>query len=104
MFDWFLLLFVGAVGLYWQSASRMGELAILCARRECKKYDVQLLDHTVHTIHLSLSRDHNDQWSLWREYQFEYTVDGQARQQGQLVILGNRLIRITLESNNTLIH
>jgi len=62
MFDWFLLLFVGAVGLYWQSASRMGELAILCARRECKKYDVQLLDHTVHTIHLSMSRDHNDQW------------------------------------------
>ena len=82
----------------------MGELAILCARRECKKYGVQLLDHTVHTIHLSLSRDHNDQWSLWREYQFEYTGDGQVRQQGQLVILGNRLIRITLESNNTLIH
>ncbi|XOV88557.1 MAG: DUF3301 domain-containing protein [Pseudomonadota bacterium] len=104
MTELLLLIVVGLVALYWQSAMRCKELAVIAARRECKLCDVQLLDQTVQLERLSLSRDASARWRIWREYRFEYTEDGDTRREGQLTLLGQKVIRIALETFNPVIH
>ncbi|MFN3239136.1 MAG: DUF3301 domain-containing protein [Pseudomonadales bacterium] len=98
------IILVTVGGLYWVAAMRCKELAISTARRECNRHDVQLLDQTVHQNHISLSRDQDGRWRVWREYRFEYSENGVERRMGALIILGQRVMRISLESLNTIIH
>jgi len=104
MSELILLLLVGAIALYWQSAVRCKDLAIISAKRECQRHQVQLLDQTVQQVKMSASRDHMDRWRLWREYRFEYTEDGDNRDRGSLVMLGQRIVHIRLSGQNTIIH
>ncbi|MCB1694012.1 MAG: DUF3301 domain-containing protein, partial [Pseudomonadales bacterium] len=83
---------------------RCKDLAIAAARRECKICDVQFLDHTVQLVRLSMSRDRENRWRIWREYRFEYSEDGQERLSGQLSMLGQQVIRVALETFNPVIH
>ena len=99
-----IVILIGLVILYWQAAVRCKELAILGARKECQLCDVQLLDQTVHQIKVSLSRDVSGQWRIWREYAFDYTHDGEHRLGGRLTFLGQRVIRVALETFNPVIH
>lgn len=92
------------VALYWHNSMQSKTCAVKYARRECEKEGVQLLDQTVQRIRLSFSRDRNNQWRVWREYRFDYSVDGVNRLEGRLVILGYRLVRSALESANPVIH
>ncbi|MDA0273103.1 MAG: DUF3301 domain-containing protein [Proteobacteria bacterium] len=92
------------VALYWHNSMQSKTYAVKYARRECEKGGVQLLDQTVQRIRLSFSRDRNNQWRVWREYRFDYSVDGVNRLEGRLVILGYRLVRSALESSNPVIH
>lgn len=98
-----LLLVVTLVG-YWLSAMHAKDLAIAAARRECRLFDVQFLDHTVQLIKLSFTRDEIGQWRVWREYRFEYSDDGESRRRGRLSLLGQRVARISLETFNPVIH
>ncbi|MEX0943600.1 MAG: DUF3301 domain-containing protein [Pseudomonadales bacterium] len=99
-----LLVVIVAAALYWMSAMRCKEVAIMAARRECKLCNVQLLDQTVHLTKLSMSRDQNQQWRIWREYHFEYSDNGEERRAGELTLLGQKVIRIALETFNPVIH
>ena len=101
----YLLIIVGcAVVLYWYSGQQSKTHAVRYARRECDKQGVQLLDQTVQQIKLSMSRDDNDRWRFWREYRFEYSLDGVNRYEGRLTLLGYRLLRSALETSNPVIH
>jgi hypothetical protein len=104
MTELLLLLLIVAGALYWLSAMRCKEIAVMAARRECKLCNVQLLDQTVHLTKLSMSRDQSQQWRMWREYHFEYSDDGEDRKTGQLTLLGQKVIRIALETFNPVIH
>ena len=99
-----VLIAVTAAGLYWLAAMRCKEIAVATARRECKLCDVQLLDQTVHQNHISLSRDTRGQWRVWREYRFEYSEDGVSRHSGSLVLLGQKVVRVALDTFNPIIH
>ena len=99
-----LILIVTAASVYWLASMRCKELAIATARRECKLCDVQLLDQTVQQNKISLSRDQNGRWRVWREYRFEYSDNGVDRLHGQLTLLGQKVIRIALETFNPIIH
>ena len=90
--------------LYWQAAARSKEMAVVAARRECGRFGVQFLDRTAGLIRLSMSRDQDDRWRMWREYRFEYATDGEQRFKGRLTILGPRVINITLETFTPIIH
>lgn len=93
-----------AVALYWYNAMQSKTYAVQYARRECEKEGAQLLDQTVQRIRLSFSRDRNNQWRVWREYRFDYSIDGVNRLEGRLVILGYRLVRSVLENTDPVIH
>ena len=92
------------VAVYWYSSQQAKTYAVKFARQECKKESVQLLDQTVQQIKLSMSRDTDDRWRVWREYRFEYSVDGINRHEGRLVMLGQRLLRTALETSKPVIH
>ena len=100
----FFIFVLLAVALYWYNAMQSKTYAVQYARKECEKESAQLLDQTVQRIRLSFSRDRNQQGRLWREYRFDYSIDGVNRLEGRLVILGYRLIRSTLENVNPVIH
>ncbi len=100
----FLIIGIVTLGLYWLAAMRCKELAVMAARRECKRCDVQLLDQTVHQVRFSLSRDAEMHWKVWRQYKFEYSEDGVSRHSGSLILLGQRLKHVALETFNPIIH
>ena len=101
-----LLMIFGVVVfvLYWQASMRAKELAVRAASQESQRCEVQLLDQTVHQLKISLSRDQHKQWRVWREYQFEYTDDGETRFRGRVTLLGSRVLRIAMETFNPVIH
>ncbi len=104
MTELFLLTVIAGGLLYWQSSVRCKELAVKGAKRECDIADVQLLDQTVAQIRLSFSRDHQDRWRVWREYRFDYSHDGVDRFEGRIVMLGQRVVRSSLETFKPVIH
>ncbi len=75
---------------------RVRELALAAARRACREAGVQLLDETVSIQRLSASRDDAGRWRLWRQYRFEYSVEGLERERGHIIMLGNRLQAVVI--------
>jgi hypothetical protein len=104
MGEFLLIILLGLIAVYWQSGMRGKELAVLAAKKECKLCGVQLLDQTVQQVKISMSRDTKDQWRIWREYRFEYTQDGEGRHEGQLTLLGQKVLRVALDTFNPVIH
>jgi hypothetical protein len=104
MSELLVIILIGAAIVYWQAASRCKEIAVAGARKECTICDVQLLDQTVHQVKVSLSRDITGRWRVWREYRFEYSQNGENRHKGTLVLLGQRTIRVALDTFSPLIH
>lgn len=90
--------------LYWRASQQSKQLAVSFARRECERRGAQLLDQTVQQIKLSMSRNRRGQWRFWREYRFEYSVDGNDRYEGRLVLLGRQVVRTLLEKPDPVIH
>jgi hypothetical protein len=100
-----LAIIAGCIGvLYWYTSLQSKTYAVRFARRECERHHVQLLDQTVQQVKLSMSRDGKDHWRFWREYRFEYSIDGIDRFEGRLTLLGHRLIRSALENFDPIIH
>jgi hypothetical protein len=84
-------LMVAAYAAYLFQALRVRELALQAARRSCHSDGVQLLDQTVSIRRISMSRDERGNWRVWRQYHFEYSVDGVERERGHVIMLGARL-------------
>jgi len=104
MSEIFLLLLLGALVLIWQSGARSKEQAVVIAKRECLRKQLQLLDQTVVLDHLRLHRGAEGWLVIWRHYRFDYTDTGEVRYQGQLSLSGRRLVRIDLEDDQVIIH
>ena len=101
----FDLVFVAAVGCaawYIFSGMRVRELAIQAARRSTEMSDLQLLDQSVSAGRVSLSRDTDGRWRVWRQYRFEYSRDGISREKGQIIMLGQRLQAVVVSEPPTI--
>ena len=79
---------LGIYVIYLYQAFRVRELALQYTRRACDEAQIQLLDQSVSIRKLSLSKDAQGRWRVWRQYRFEYTTDGAARQRGHVIMLG----------------
>lgn len=82
---------LGLAGLYFLSALRVRELAVLAVGAASRRDDFQLLDQSVHIRRISLSRDKTGRWRIWRQYRFDYSYDGVERRQGFVIMLGRQL-------------
>jgi hypothetical protein len=93
------LLVLGALILWWSSATRAREFAQSYARRFCEQQDWQLLDQTVALSFMRPSRQ-SGSWQWRRLYRFEFSANGGDRRHGDLVMLGHRLARLRGELEN----
>lgn len=85
----------------WHTALEARESANRIARETCSRAVVQLLDDTVAFAGFRFSRDSRGRRRLLRTYTFDYTNDGFVRQQGFIVLSGQRLEAVGLASNPT---
>lgn len=96
--DWLPILVLGALGLFWWEGLKKRELAVQAARRICQREGVQLLDETVVLKRLQPRRDDNQRLSLWREFRFEYSDNGDNRLPGSVIMLGNSILSVDLQA------
>ena len=90
--------------VYLMKALRVRELALQAARDACSREDVQLLDETVSIRRISLSRDNEGRWGVWRQYRFEYSLDGLERDAGHVIMLGYRVHALVMAEQGPTLH
>ena len=100
-----LVLFLfGGAAVFFLSAIRIRELALQAVQRASKQDDFQLLDQSVHIQRLSLSRDSDGRWRVWRQYRFDYCFAGVVRQQGHVIMLGKRMQALVVAEPDRVLH
>ena len=92
-----LLLLLASVVWLWYESLRHREHAIRSCKKDCKEMGVQLLDQTVALGSISLKRDFNRRLKFVRRYNFEFSVDGDDRHRGSIVLLGDSVEHTRLE-------
>lgn len=90
-----LLLACSACAWLWH-AHGVHEHALRLVRQACLREDVLLLDDNVAFRRLRLLRDRSGRLRLAREYAFEFTVTGEQRHPGRLVLFGRVPAQIEL--------
>ncbi|VXB42007.1 conserved hypothetical protein [Pseudomonas sp. 8BK] len=99
LFDVFLLmLFATACAWLWH-AHGLRERALTLVQQHCAKADVELLDGNVALRRLALLPDARGRKRLARVYGFEFTVTGEQRHAGSIVIFGKQVGRIELAAH-----
>jgi hypothetical protein len=88
-----LLMILAAAGFAFWSASRAAaERAEALGRNACRAAGVQWLDQSVHEIRIRLCRFENGRLGLERTFRFDYSLNGDDRHSGRLVLRGDRLV------------
>lgn len=80
---------------FWRDSLRVRESATRICRQVCKSYDVQFLDQTVALQRLRL-RWVRSGLRMQRTYQFDYSLEGEGRLTGYLVMLGGEQLSLHL--------
>ncbi|MCU7796671.1 MAG: DUF3301 domain-containing protein [Candidatus Thiodiazotropha sp. (ex Notomyrtea botanica)] len=81
---------------FWRDSLKVREIATRISRKACESYGVQFLDQTVALQRLTL-RWVRSGLKLRRTYQFDYSLEGQGRRTGYLVMMGNQHVSLHLD-------
>lgn len=93
----FWLIAIGLAILYWFRALQVKDIAYAAAQRHCAEMQVQMLDQNVYLRRLWFKRDERSRLYLWRAFYFEFTVTGEDRYIGRVLMLGRYLSTVELE-------
>ncbi len=99
-----VLFLLGAGFLYFFSSARVRELALQAVKHASRRDDFQLLDQSVHIRRVSMSRDSEGRWRIWRQYRFDYSYDGVQRRQGHVIMLGRQLQAVVVSQPAVTLH
>jgi hypothetical protein len=77
---------------FWSAGRAAAERAEALGRDACRVAGVQWLDQSVHAIGLRLCRHDNGWLGLERTFRFDYSIDGEDRHVGRMVLRGVRLV------------
>lgn len=80
---------------FWRDNLRVRESATRASAKACKSYGLQFLDQTVALQRLRL-RWVRSGLRLQRTYQFDYSLEGEGRRTGYLVMLGSQYLSLHL--------
>ena len=87
---------IAAVALIWWNVQTVRQRALAHAKRRCKELDLQFLDGSISINFSGLRRTPQGQMGMVRSCRFEFSATGEDRHQGEVLMLGNRLLSITL--------
>lgn len=102
--DLLVVLLLGVLAGWFLSSTRVRELAIEAVRQASRRDDFQLLDQSVQLSRISLSRDRQGHWRVWRQYRFDYSQDGVERLEGFVIMLGRQLQAVVVREPGTTLH
>ena len=85
------------IAVYFWFAQKAKELARNAAKKYCQQSGVQLLDDTVSLKKIKLEKSRTGLFRIRREYIFEFTLNGDIRYNGELILSGSAIERIQLE-------
>lgn len=91
-----LFLLLASLGAWFWHAHGIRERALQAVRQYCAKADVDLLDENVAFRRLALLPDLRGRKRLARVYGFEFTVTGEQRHPGSIVMFGTQVGHIEL--------
>lgn len=91
MGEFVLILLLGLIGWFWYSSVRTREIAVLGVKMRCESRGLLLLDQTVSLSKIRLRRDPGGQMRFEREYQFEFSSNGDDRYGGRVTLYANRI-------------
>lgn len=89
-----VVLALGGGVWFWFDSLTARETGIEAARRACLREGVQFLDETVVGHGLRLARDENGRVVLRRAFEFEYSVSGDDRHAGSVVLEGREVVLV----------
>lgn len=92
---WLMLLAV--VVFYWMNALRVKDAAFSAAQKHCEMMEVQFLDQSVYLKRIWFKRNEQGQLCLWRDFYFEFTVNGDDRYFGRVTMLGRKITTVQLD-------
>ncbi len=92
-----VIIILGTIGWLWYDSVKAKEIALFGTRIRCESRGLRLLDQTVALTHIRLRRDHSGQMRIEREYQFEFSINGDDRHEGEVTLLANRIIKSRIE-------
>jgi len=90
-----------AIAAYWWDSASAYEKAYQAARQACEEGGVQLLDDTLERTKIRLCRHERGYMHFCREYEFEFSSDGEVRYAGHLKLSGQRLQHIEMDPYRT---
>lgn len=93
----FLLLILLLVVLFWQNNLKSREFAIKCCFSVCNKSNLQLLDQTIALKFIGISTWKKHIPVIYRKYVFEFSIDGNDRYDGFIIITNNRVELVGLD-------
>ena len=94
-----VVLLLGALVWFWFDSLKAREAGVDAARRACLREAVQFLDETVVGQGLRLARDDNGRVVLRRGYAFEYSVSGDDRYAGSVVLEGREVVLVDVSAH-----
>lgn len=92
---WLTLLFI--LIYYWFDTAKAKEAAVAHGKKACRDMNVQFLDDSVIRYRSRIARGISGQTVIERSFRFEFTVDGQARENGFIRLSGQRLLVLELD-------
>ena len=95
--DILMLASLGAVIWLWVDSMRARERAVDSSRSACQQVGAQMLDDTVALIKLRLCRTSSGTMALCRVYEFDFTLDGEHRRGGVVVMRGQLIEDLILD-------
>ncbi|NND92379.1 MAG: DUF3301 domain-containing protein [Granulosicoccus sp.] len=91
LLDLLILAIPAALVALWWTGSRARELAVDHARQACRQRQLQFLDQTVALSRLRLVRTGSGASGFQREYRFEFTDQGDFRDEATVTMRGHCL-------------
>ena len=92
-----MLAALAGVAWLWIDSMRARERALSASRNACAQVNVQLLDETVALTRLRLCRTRRGTMALCRVYEFDFTLDGEHRRGGVVVMRGQLIEDLILD-------
>ena len=87
-----LMVVAATVFAFWSASRAAAERAERLGRDACHAAGVQWLDQSVHETSMRIRRLENGRLGLERTFRFDYSLNGEDRHIGRLVLLGDRLV------------
>ncbi|UJB20604.1 MULTISPECIES: DUF3301 domain-containing protein [Lysobacter] len=87
-----LMIFGAAAFSFWSAGRAAAERAEVVGRDACRAAGVQWLDQSVHSISLRIIRQDSGWLGFERTFRFDYSIDGEDRHVGRMILRGDKLI------------